>query len=291
MTIEFWIFVGAWFASIGFLIGTSHLRNWRIASRKLRVPVAEKLLRSPGEGLSKKLEELDDQVSQEVAVGLILPLLYVGSILLQARKLPLGPWLIGAYTLAGIGGLVALSRRLGRLVEKGRAYRLGLSGERAVGEELNQSMLTGCRVFHDVPNDPYGNIDHVLIAASGVYAVETKTRRKKEALGKTAYKVTFDGHSLRFAGGAPESQCLQQARQQANRLSDKLSKATGEPVAVHPVVALPGWYVDRQGRGDVIVISARKAGKKLAAGRAVLDKGTMGRIAHQLDQLCRNVEF
>ena len=158
------------------------------------------------------------------------------------------------------------------LLEQKRNCRLGLSGERAVGEELNRLMLTGCRVFHDVPNDPYGNTDHVLVAPSGVYAVETKARRKKEAAGRNAHKVTFDGRSLRFADGPTESGCLDQARQQASRLSDWLSKAVGEPVAVHPVLALPGWFVERTGRGEVIMVSG-KAVDTLARGRAVLDSG------------------
>jgi hypothetical protein len=203
---------------------------------------------------------------------------------------PFGPWLLGAYVLTGIAGLVVVCRRLGRLKEKRQAYRLGLSGERAVGEELNQLMLVGCRVFHDVPNDPYGNIDHVLAAPSGVYAVETKTRHKKQGAGKDAHKVTFDGRSLRFAGGAPESRCLEQARQQASRLSDWLSKATGDAAVVHPVVALPGWWVNREGRGEVMVVSGKEV-DSLATGRAVLDAARIERIAHQLDRRCRDVEF
>jgi hypothetical protein len=55
------------------------------------------------------------------------------------------------------------------LIKRRREYRLGFAGERAVAEELNQLMLDGCRVFHDVPMEPYGNIDHVLIAPAGIF--------------------------------------------------------------------------------------------------------------------------
>ncbi|MBE7157465.1 MAG: NERD domain-containing protein [Rhodospirillales bacterium] len=288
MTLEFWIFLGTWLASVGVLVGAGKLRRWRLARQKLRAPVAEKLLRAPGESLRRKLEVLEEDISSEVAVGFVLPPIYVGLILLQARKLPLVPWLVGIYTAVGLIGLGVICWRINRLAMKRQAYRLGLSGERAVGEELNQLMLAGCRVYHDVPNDPYGNIDHVLIAPSGVYAVETKTRRKKE--GKDMHKAVFDGHSLRFVDGPHEHACLDQAKQQAGRLSDWLSKAVGEAVEVRPVLALPGWFVDRQGRGDVIVVSG-KAVASLVKGRAVLDAAKITRIAHQLDQLCRDVEF
>lgn len=45
--------------------------------------------------------------------------------------------------------------------------RLGLLGERAVGEELNHLMRQGAYVFHDVPTASYGNADHVVIAPKG----------------------------------------------------------------------------------------------------------------------------
>ena len=290
MTVELWIFIGTWFLAIGALLGTAHLRNWRITKQKMRMPVAEKLLRGPGESLRKKLEELDEQLSQEMAVAFVLPLVYVGTILLQEHKFHFGWGGISFFSIVGVVGYAVVCRRIHRVLDVRRKYRLGLGGERAVGEELNQLMLAGCRVFHDVPNAPYGNIDHVLVAPSGVYAVETKARRKKGEAGGDAHKVIFDGRSLQFGSGPPENKCLEQATQQASRLSDWLSKAVGEPVEVQPVLALPGWFVERRGRGGIIVVSGR-AVKTLVKGRSVLESVIIERIAHQLDQRCRDVEF
>ena len=73
-------------------------------------------------------------------------------------------------------------------------------------------------------------------------------------------------------------------------VSDWLSKAVGEPVEVQPVLALPGWFVERRGKGEVIVVSGR-AVKTLVKGRNVLELAMIERIAHQLDQRCRDVEF
>ena len=129
-----------------------------------------------------------------------------------------------------------------------------------MGEELNQLMRSDYHVFHDVTNAPYGNIDHVLVGPTGVYAVETKTRRKREEPGREAHVVIFDGSALHFphgGGGAAERKCLEQARHQASRLSDLLSKAVGEPVAVQRC-SRAGWLVERKGRGAVMVIIARR---------------------------------
>lgn len=289
MISEVTILLGTWFASMGLLLAVVWGRKWRLDRQKLRVPVTEKLLRAPGESLQKKLEALEDDLSTELAMAFVLPLLCASMCLLASHTPTAGATYVGVG-IFGAGTFLLICRRMLRLLDKKRNYKLGLLGERAVGEELNQLMLVGCRVYHDVPNDPYGNIDHVLVAPSGVYAVETKGRRKKEAAGKEAHKVTFDGHALHFAGGPPENKCLEQAKQQASRLSDWLSKATGEAVEVRPVLALPGWFVDRQGRGEVIVVSG-KAVASLVKGRVVLDATKITRIAHQLDQRCRDVEF
>ena len=75
--------------------------------------------------------------------------------------------------------------------------------------------------------------------------------------------MIYDGHTLRFAGGRAHGGDLEQARRQASSLADELSKATGEPVAVRPVLALPGWFVERTGRGDDVIVVSAKALKCL----------------------------
>jgi hypothetical protein len=289
MIFEISVLLGAYFVYLGVFLGILWIRKWRLDRQKLRVPVAEKLLRGPGEGLQKKLEALEDQLSEQLALSFVLPLLCASVYFIGRHASPASSGGIGVGVVGGVT-FAFICRKMFRLLDQRRNYRLGLLGERAVGEELNQLMLSGCRVFHDVPNDPYGNVDHVLIAPSGVYAVETKARHKKESAGRDAHKVIFDGSSLRFAGGAKESKCLDQARQQASRLSDWLSKAVGEAVHVQPVLALPGWWVQREGKGAVSVINGKEV-YALCSGSVVLDAAQIGRIAHQLDQRCRDVEF
>ncbi len=289
MILEVCILMGVWFACLGLLLAVVWGRKWHIDRKKLRMPVTEKLLRGPGESLQKKLADLEDQYSEALAMAFCVPLVCTSMFLIGRHQ----PNAVTLGVSAGIFGGIALAvicRRISRLLDEKRNYRLGLLGERAVGEELNQLMLTGCRVFHDVPNAPHGNIDHVLIAPSGVYAVETKGRRKKESAGTDAHRVIFDGCSLRFGAGPRENKCLEQAKQQAHRLSDWLSKAVGEAVQVRPVLALPGWFVERKGRGEVIVVSGR-AVKTLLPGPVALDPAMVRRIDHQLDQRCRDVEL
>ncbi len=289
MISEILILLVVWLAPIVLLLGLAYFRKWQLSRQGRRVPVSDKLLRAPGESLRKKLEELEDELSSGLAMLLTLPLA-CASIYLISRGRPTAAAGAVGIALAGVPIYAVICWRMLRTIDRQRRYRLGLSGERAVGEELNQLMLEGCRVYHDVPNEPYGNVDHVLVAPSGVYAVETKTRRKKDAEGSNAHKAFFDGKTLRFGDGSPETRCLEQARQQASRLGDWLSKAVGDPVQAQAVLSLPGWFVERGGRGEVIVVSGKNV-RSLVKGPARIDALQIRRISHQLEQRCRDVEF
>ena len=295
MLTDYLILFAAVALPVGLMLVFVYGLNWWAARQRLRVPVAEKLLRAPGESLRRQLEDTNEQFSLELTLTLLGSLMFASLLLAQQRhpQVAVGPVGLTIDAVVGVAGFGWVCWRVARLRKRRVRLRLGFLGERAVGEELNLLMREGAHVFHDVPGTtPKWNVDHVLVAPTGVYAIETKTRRKREQVpgGEAAHKVVCDGRTLRFPGGGTHSGDLDQARRQASSLADELSKATGEPVAVQAVLALPGWFVDRTGRGDVIVISA-KALKCLVRGKAVLDPTMVGRIAHQLDRRCRDVEF
>jgi hypothetical protein len=62
------------------------------------------------------------------------------------------------------------------------------------------------------------------------------------------------------------------------------------PVDVKPVLALPGWFVERKAPGDEFVVNPRNA-TFLAEGwtEKELAQQNLQRIAHQLKQRCRDV--
>lgn len=128
------------------------------------------------------------------------------------------------------------------------------------------------------------------MAPNGVFAIETKGRSKPNRdRGSEDAKVSFDGKVLSFPGWI-EAKPLDQARIQAQWLSKWLSSAVGEKVAVKGVVTLPGWFVERKGRGDVLVISGREALSLLNVKQEPMPDSLVKRIEHQLEQRCRDVE-
>lgn len=158
-------------------------------------------------------------------------------------------------------------------------YRLGLQGEQVVGQALTELLAKGYRVYHDLQFDGF-NIDHVLVGPAGVYCIETKARSKSDKAD--GHKVIYDGRTLQFPNGE-ESWGLEQAVQNAKFLSQWLAKSSAEKVMVHPVLVLPGWFIDRKTMGQVHVLNHKQIGQILP-DEVNLTPDQIQRIAHQLQQ-------
>lgn len=259
------------------------IRQWRRRSQNIRLPVSEKLLRAPGESLRQKIEVLDEQLFHRILIMFIAcsaAAFFMMQFFILALIIP-----FVVLNILAVGWVM-------KFVIKRSNYALGLSGERAVGEELNKLMRQGCHVFHDVPKPDKSNIDHVVIAPSGVYVIETKTRRKKKApQGKQDHEIIFDGERLQFPHWA-DSYGIAQTRGNARWLSDYLSKSLAEPVRVTPILTLPGWFVTTRASTDIKVVNPKQiTGFVLSQSTGALTPKQIEQIAFRLEEKCRDVEF
>lgn len=272
-------------------MGAIHLWRKRLQARR-RSPLNQMLLRGAGETLRNEAENARIELLLYIVLLPILPLLIYALHISQSyfggvKETPFRIWVDVSICLAAMAYAIYKIVSLLKWVHK---LNLGYEGEVAIAQELNQLMLGGGRVFHDFPAEGF-NIDHVVVLPGGVYAVETKGRMKpRRDRGKDDAKVVFDGKRLQFPGWV-ETEPLEQTMRQAKWLSQWLSSAVGNQVTVKPVLALPGWYVDLQARSDVVIINGRNA--IAIFGRlphSQLETEMIERIAHQLEQRCRNVE-
>ena len=268
--------------------------GWGLHRRRKRYkaeavdPFVEMPLRPPGESLRKKIEQLTDDYDSELGVSAILS---SGAAVLASSMVVFNH--TNVVVLFFLGSVVIIAailawRNFSRIQKELWNYRLGFDGERAVAEWLNRLAADGFEIFHDMPFDDF-NIDHIIVGPPGVFAIETKTRRKPAHLkGTEKATVMFDGTALHYPFGRPETGAVEQAALNAKTLGKFLSSATGEPTPVNAILALPGWYVDRKARGLVNVLNPKEIQNSFSLkDRPSLSPQRIRQIAHQLTERCR----
>jgi hypothetical protein len=281
--------------SAGLFVGVPALliviRLIKNKKRNKRNPLCRDILRGPGESLRIKLAELNDKIEEKGMMLLFWPTIMVGASFSQMYFI--GKQFNAAAIITYGGGttfvIIYFAIQYYKLLRERIAYALGLDAELAVGRELNYLMLAGFHVYHDFPEEK-NNIDHIVIGPSGVFAVETKGKSKPDRKrGSADAKVVYDGQRLIFPDNETNSEFIVQAKKQSASLSKWLSKAVGEPVDVKPVLALPGWFVERRKPDLTILYGYAKDYLKALQGKAILSEELIQRIVHQVEQKCRDV--
>lgn len=289
------IYIALFFAFIGGVF------IWRSRQRKDRRPFPDqlKLLRGPGESQRRVLAAEAEKEIAYFFAAFVLPLLVAYLLLLITTRLS-GTWQFVSLIASVLGLLASLyvgARLLvSHFIASGNRY-LGYFGERVVAESLEPLKAQGCRVFHDVPagdgKHPF-NLDHVVIGPSGVFAIETKTRRKGRARhGFAAHEIIYDGQVLAYPWGE-DRHGLAQAQRQAQWLEAFLQKLLGRAITVHPILTFPGWMIMRRSTGVVNVLNPKEIPSAIlprASSAPLLSAADIDLIARQLDARCRDVEY
>ena len=182
-----------------------------------------------------------------------------------------------------------------RILLRYRNHRLGYLGEQVVGHILDRLSSDSIRVFHDLevrdPGKNPWNIDHIVLTPAGVFAIETKCRRKPRGIapdGQQGHKVIFDGKQLMFPHPmGTDRHGLDQASNNATWLADKLTSLNGSPIPVEPILVLPGWWVETKGRGSVTVLNPKGLKSFLNGRSPVLSEQQQRAINSQLEERTR----
>jgi hypothetical protein len=153
-------------------------RSRKAARAARRSPLTSDLLRPPGYTLRERIDDIRMDLAFDVAILMVMPTVLVALYLLLRVVSPNPPssWVAVALVL-GIAAFVACwTRKLLRADAEMDKLRKGLDAEMAVGQELDQLIGQGARVFHDLPAETF-NIDHIVVSRQGVFCVETKAIR------------------------------------------------------------------------------------------------------------------
>ncbi len=183
---------------------------------------------------------------------------------------------LGLVLLATAMAVLALHMRRRRL-----DYLRGARGEEETARIL-AGLPRGSHVFHGltIPGGGMaaGDIDHVAVSPSGVFAVET--------LNWSGRATISDGRLL-YDGAEPDRNPVDRVRKAAAALRDRL-QASGISVPVQPVLCLPRPALEKDAEGVAGVIVCRQTalpGILCESSDPTLDAATVARIAGLLKPL------
>jgi hypothetical protein len=268
-----WIGHGVWMLSFALAVSFAiAFKLWSRAQAR-RSPLKDrKVGHLPGQQLLSRISHHDEEVLTSLNLMLVaLPIMFMAwattRIDWDQVRWGSAEWLfvLGATLMFtwGARGYVRHHR------ERSQS-RDGWVAEQVTGIQLNRLVSTDCLVLHDLPADGF-NIDHVVIAPRGVYAVETKSFRKPrnatERNDDPSHRVTYDGSALRFPDFVTKHP-IEQASRQAEWLRRLLRSENGLDVPVIPAVSLPGWFIERTDSGkraEVIVFTPMGRGAEFMA--------------------------
>lgn len=263
------------------------LRAWRRRDDRRTPLYGKKLANLPGQQLVGRINDHGDELLLS-AVGMYfsLPIMVMAWALVKVRweAVSFGGTEV-LFLLAGLALFAWNLRAYTRHRDKRSKARDGLVAEQMTGQLLNRLIGPNCIVAHDLPCDGF-NIDHVVITPHAVYAVETKSfRKKRSSPDDSHYKVTFDGEALRFPGWTDRNP-VTQARAQAQWLARYLRDSLSRDIPVVPAIALPGWWIEKTDAGkqsDVRVFTPMGKGAEiLLFGQETLEAPIRALIAQAI---------
>ncbi len=139
------------------------IRRKAKARQSRRSPIGIALLRGAGRSLREQLDEVHNDLTRDLVLLMVVPLLALATFLAQShlRGLPQTAHLAPVYALAAIAFIVYMLRKLLKAGTRLDHLKAGYDAEVAVGQEPGQLMRQGAATFHDLPAEQF-NIDHVM---------------------------------------------------------------------------------------------------------------------------------
>jgi hypothetical protein len=270
----------------GVMIGTV----WSVAKlhrRNSRSPLSHGLIRVPGHRLIQQIIDAHTDLSAYVFLASISLLWPVGLAAFQNWKLGTEPTTVLLGTL-GVSLLAFSAYKLATTIKRISNLRLGLHAELDTAHHLGKLAAKGYHIYHDIPAAGF-NIDHLVIGPNGVFAIETKGRRKPRLTnprtGQRPHEIICESRRLRFPKFTDE-RFIEQAERQARWCAEWLTRAVGTHIEVTPVLCFPGWYITygKQPTPFPIVTSKAIGSALMRRHSTPLEAQLVRQIVYQVEQ-------
>ena len=253
----------------------------------MKSPLKAPPLRNPGESGQQRLQALfDDQVMPYLIAAALFTMVAFMDWVRWLNNSPPSPILFSATAVLAIA-ICAVKLHAG--IREAKAIKLGRDGEKVVGQFLERLREQGAQVFHDIPGDRF-NLDHVVIHPSGIYVIETKTLSKPD---HGECRLVYDGQSVRRNGKAFDRNAINQVCAASRWLRVLLIESTGKTPPIRPVVAYPGWFIERtaEAKASAVWVLEPKALPEFIAQSAIQMKSEDVRLfAFHLSRYIRGAQ-
>ena len=206
-------------------------------------PIKRKPLRQAGQSDQEKVRDLEYLIATFIGVVIVLMLIILKEWLAWFMHTPPQPIL---WTILLLIPITYSAYKIRRLLAERKNWDLGRLGEIEVSNFLDEFRKEGWDIFNDIQCESDGkkfNIDHVIVSPHGIFAVETKTPRKR-LVGNN--RVHFDGQTtIRISGKAWDRETAPNAISKAIFLADKVlpKRKEQQRYTVKPILVYPGWSV------------------------------------------------
>jgi hypothetical protein len=250
-------------------------------------PIKDNPLRNPGESLDEEINELIQGKLMEYFLVLAMAgaLTFV-EVFLWVLEIPRNPYI---YPIFFLVCLLIYIPKIIRLKGQLKKLRQGRDGEKAVGQYLELLRQKKAKVFHDIRGETF-NLDHVVIAPSGIYVIETKTYSKPES-GRP--RIIFDGEKVKVGNKYETDKPIVQVQAASTWLQSLIKESTGIKFDVKPVVVFPGWFVEPTSeakRSDIWVLNPKALPTFIENSMVTLSDDELNMAAFHLSRYIRSYE-
>lgn len=230
------------------------MRSWRLLARTLAPAprFADAIGRESAQRFRDELERITTAQWTYLSAAIVFVVLFIAAHTLEAGRLYAGypDWQL--YAFCGLLGVlsVVILRHLVLSYVKRNEVALLRDANVAVGHRLQHIAADFGRLYHDVETES-GVIDHLIVGASGVYAVNVLAERPV-ANGE----VVLDGSVLQFEPGGKSRSLLPVAKSIAS-LEREFRRLLDHRVRVRSVIAVPGWEPREQAGDEHLIVNDR----------------------------------
>ena len=229
-------------------------RSWQRLSRAVGTQhrFADSLMRESAQRFRDEFERLSGRQSTYLGAALVFLVLFAAAYELDAERLfhgyPL--WQLYILVTALLACIALAAQQLLQTSLKRNRVRLLRDSNMAVGHRVHRIAEDFGRVYHDVETAA-GMIDHVIISASGAYAINVVVRRPV-----AGGKVALSGTDLVFSP-AGDTESVVPAAAAIAALEREFRRLLDHRVRVRSVIAAPGWEIDAQPDGEHLLVNEK----------------------------------